>query len=113
MATYIWRGPWTTKGMEKINDLPQRYEMTQNAFKSAGAELKDLYITMGTDDWTGIVEAPSEETMMKALLTIAGADWQNRKQCPRCISQRHSVLSKSLTSGRGVRLLFAAEQDIA
>ena len=72
MATYIWRGTWTAKGMEKINDLPQRYEMTQNAFKSAGAELKDLYITIGTDDWTGIVEAPSEEAMMKALLTIAG-----------------------------------------
>ena len=72
MATYIWRGTWTAKGMEKINDLPQRYEMTQNAFKSAGAELKDLYITMGTDDWTGTVEAPSEEVMMKALLTIAG-----------------------------------------
>ena len=61
MATYIWRGPWTTKGMEKINDLPQRYEMTQNAFKSAGAELKDLYITMGTDDWTGIVESAAHD----------------------------------------------------
>jgi uncharacterized protein with GYD domain len=70
MATFIWRGTWTAKGMERINDLPQRYEMTQNAFKSAGAELKDL--TIGTDDWTGIVEAPSEEAMMKALLTIAG-----------------------------------------
>ena len=113
MATYIWRGTWTAKGMEKINDLPQRYEMTQNAFKSAGAELKDLYITMGTDDWTGIVEAPSEEAMMKALLTSPAPDWQNLKQCPRCILQRHSILSKSLTSRRGVRLLFAAEQDIA
>ena len=71
MATFIWRGTWTAKGMEKINDLPQRYEMAQNAFKSAGAELKDLYITMGTDDWTGIVEAPNEDAMMKALLTIA------------------------------------------
>jgi len=72
MATFIWRGTWTAKGMENINDLPQRYEMAQNAFKSAGAELKDLYITMGTDDWTGIVEAPNEDAMMKALLTIAG-----------------------------------------
>jgi uncharacterized protein with GYD domain len=58
--------------MENINDLPQRYEMAQDAFKSAGAELKDLYITMGTDDWTGIVEAPDEDAMMKALLKIAG-----------------------------------------
>jgi uncharacterized protein with GYD domain len=59
--------------MENINNLPQRYEMAQDAFKSAGAELKDLYITMGTDDWTGIVEAPNEDAMMKALLTIAGS----------------------------------------
>jgi uncharacterized protein with GYD domain len=72
MATYIWRGTWTAKGMENIHDLPQRYELAQNAFKSAGAELKDLYITMGTDDWTGIVEAPNEDAMLKALLTIAG-----------------------------------------
>jgi uncharacterized protein with GYD domain len=60
--------------MEHIQDLPQRYELAQNAFKSAGAELKDLHITMGTDDWTGIVEAPNEDAMMKALLTIAGSD---------------------------------------
>jgi len=64
------RGP--QKEWRRSMNLPKRYEMTQNAFKSAGAELKDLYITMGTDDWTGIVEAPSEEAMMKALLTIAG-----------------------------------------
>jgi len=41
-------------------NLPKRYEMTQNAFKSAGAELKDLYITKCTDDWTGIDEAPAK-----------------------------------------------------
>jgi len=29
MAAYIWRCKWTAKGMEKINDLPQWYEMTQ------------------------------------------------------------------------------------
>ncbi|MGD0170668.1 MAG: hypothetical protein ABSB81_00865 [Halobacteriota archaeon] len=63
MATFIWRGTWTAKGMEKINDLPQRYETAQNAFKSAGAELKDL-------------SAP---------------DWQNRKQCLRSTSQKRSI----------------------
>ena len=52
--------------------LPQRYEIALDAFKSTVAWLKDLYITMGTDDWTGIVEAPNEDAMMKALLTIAG-----------------------------------------
>jgi len=95
MATYIWRGPWTTKGMEKINDLPQRYEMTQNAFKSAGAELKDLYITMGTDDWTGIVEAPSEETMMKALAHDRRGGLAKSQTMSACISQRHSYYQRA------------------
>jgi hypothetical protein len=27
LATFIRRGTWTAKGMETINDLPQRYEM--------------------------------------------------------------------------------------
>lgn len=27
---------------------------------------------MGADDWTGIVKAPNEDAMMKALLTIGG-----------------------------------------
>ena len=36
------------------------------------SRVERLYITMGAYDWTGIVEAPGEEAMMKAPLTIAG-----------------------------------------
>lgn len=57
--------------MEKLQALPQRYENAQNVFKSVGAELKELYITLGKNDWVGIVEAPDEEAMAKALLDIA------------------------------------------
>ncbi|MGZ4881855.1 MAG: GYD domain-containing protein [Halobacteriota archaeon] len=56
--------------MENIKELPQRAEYARNTFKSVGGELKTVYMTFGRYDTIGIVEAPSDEAMGKAVLMI-------------------------------------------
>lgn len=72
MPTYILLMKWTQAGTENIKDLPKRVESARNTFKSVGGELKAFYMTFGRYDTIGIVEAPSDEAMAKALLIIGG-----------------------------------------
>ena len=39
-------------------------------FKSVGGAFKDFYYTMGQYDFVAICEAPNEEAILKAMLTI-------------------------------------------
>ncbi|MGZ4882113.1 MAG: GYD domain-containing protein [Halobacteriota archaeon] len=67
---YITLMKWTQAGIENIKELPQRAEYARNIFKSVGGELKTFYMTFGRYDTIGIVEAPRDEAMGKALLVI-------------------------------------------
>ena len=72
VPTYIMLMKWTQAGMEQIKDDPQRIERLRNIFKSVGGEIKALYFTFGRYDKVVIAEAPSDEAMGKALLTLGG-----------------------------------------
>ncbi|NVM03104.1 MAG: GYD domain-containing protein, partial [Candidatus Helarchaeota archaeon] len=48
-------------------------EQSQKLAKSLGGKYIQLYITIGRYDFVGIVEAPSNEAAIKALLTIGMA----------------------------------------
>ena len=70
MPTYILLIQWTQTGIETVKDAPQRIERARETLKSVGGELKALYFTFGRYDMISIVEAPSDEAMAKAVLTI-------------------------------------------
>jgi uncharacterized protein with GYD domain len=70
MPTYIMLVKWTQAGIERVKDAPQRIERARNAVKSVGGEMRELYYTFGKYDTVSIIEAPSDEAMMKALLII-------------------------------------------
>jgi len=42
----------------------------RKAFKKLGVKLKDVYLTMGRYDLVCILEAPDDETLAKAVLTL-------------------------------------------
>lgn len=70
MSTYIILGKYTREGIVNIKDHPRRREEAQKAFRAAGGEIKDFYFTLGRYNFIAVCEAPSEETALKALLTI-------------------------------------------
>lgn len=70
MPTYISLIRWTQKGIESIKESPSRHDMAKQAFKAAGAELKEVYLVMGQYDLVIIGEAPDDETVAKLSLAM-------------------------------------------
>ena len=71
MATYITLLRYTQKGIESIKDSPKRVDAAREIFKKLGGELKQFYLVMGEYDAVAIGEAPSDEAVAKAILTVA------------------------------------------
>ena len=71
MPTYIALLNWTQQGASKISASPKRLDAGRKAFKKVGAEIKDVYLTMGRHDMVCVIEAPDDESYAKALLGLA------------------------------------------
>ena len=72
MATYIVLADWTDKGVQNFKDSVDRYETASAQMRSAGVEFKTIYWTLGAHDMVNVVEAPDDETLAAALLSVAG-----------------------------------------
>ncbi len=73
MPTYITLLNWTEQGMARIKASSKRLDAGRKAFKKAGCELKDVYLTMGPYDLVCVIEAPDGETAAKAVLSLGAA----------------------------------------
>ena len=71
MATYVVLIDWTQQGVEHFKDSVDRYEAAQNQFERMGVRFKDTYWTLGGHDIVGILDAPDDETLAAALLTLS------------------------------------------
>ena len=70
MATYIILFCLTEQGIRKVKESPARVDAAKQTFRAMGAEVKEFYSVMGQYDTVFIVEAPDDETVAKAALTI-------------------------------------------
>jgi len=70
MPTYITLVRYTQQGIEKIKESPARLDNAKEAFKAAGAELKEFYLVQGRYDIVVVIEAPDAETVAKVMLAI-------------------------------------------
>ncbi len=70
MPTYIALLKWTQKGISAIKGSPARLEAGRQAFKEAGMEIKETYLTMGRYDLVCMIEAPNDETYAKGMLGL-------------------------------------------
>ena len=72
VSTYVVLFGFTQEGIRNIKDSPARVEAARKSFRALGAEVKEFYAVMGMGqyDTMFIVEAPNDETVVKANLAI-------------------------------------------
>ncbi len=70
MSTYILLLKWTEEGIKTVKEAQSRVEHFRTLYKSLGAEIKMFYFVFGRYDMIAIVEAPSDEVMGKAVLSV-------------------------------------------
>jgi len=70
MATYIVLVNFTQQGMATIKQGGDRLDAARRVFQSLGVEMKAWYLTMGRYDVIAVFEAPDDEAIAKAALTV-------------------------------------------
>jgi uncharacterized protein with GYD domain len=71
MATYILLANFTDQGVRNAQDSPKRADAFKDMAKKCGANVKDLYWTMGQYDAVTIIEAPDDATATAVALSLA------------------------------------------
>ena len=72
MPTYISLCRWTQQGAQKVKESPARLDAGRKAFEASGVKILDFFMTTGKYDMVIIVEAPSDEALAKATLSLIG-----------------------------------------
>ncbi len=70
MSTYIMLFSYTDQGIRNIKDSPKRADAARELAKTCGAEMKGLYLTLGSYDLVATVEASSDDAVAKFALAI-------------------------------------------
>ena len=71
MPMYIALMKWTGQGIANVNASPARLDAGRKAFKKLGVKLKESYLTMGRYDLVCLLDAPDDETLATAMLSLA------------------------------------------
>lgn len=72
MPRYVALIDWTDQGVRSFKDSVDRYEAASGQLEAFGVRFTDIYWTLGAHDIVSVVDAPDDETLAAALLTIAG-----------------------------------------
>ena len=90
MPTYISLMKWTAKGIESLEEAPQRTEESIKVLEEMGGKLIGFYFVMGEYDMVGIAEAPSDEVVMAFLMAL-GAGGNVRTTTMRAFTQEEAM----------------------
>ncbi len=71
MPIYVMLINYTEQGIRSIKSSPRRADAARFLAKSCGAEMKDLYLTMGQYDLIATVEAEKDDAVAKFALALA------------------------------------------
>jgi uncharacterized protein with GYD domain len=71
MPSYIVLMNWTDQGVIGFKDSVDRADAAEIALSPAGIRFIDIRWTVGAHDLVATLEAPDEETLAAALLTLA------------------------------------------
>ena|SRR5712692_7302954 len=71
MPTYVILFHLTHQGLDHLRGSPDRVDAAKKVFEQHGAKVKDFYSMMGQYDSMFIVEAPNDEALAQAILTVS------------------------------------------
>ena len=70
MAKYILLLNYTQQGIAKVRESPNRAEAARALARDCGAEMTDLYLTLGEYDLIAHVEAETPEAVARFALAV-------------------------------------------
>ena len=73
MPTYVVLYKFTADGVKNIRDSVKRAGQVRQQNAAAGFKIQEVFWTQGPYDMVAIVDAPSEDTMMGAMLNVVSA----------------------------------------
>ena len=71
MLTFICSLGWTEQGIKAVKDSPKRAKSARALAKKLGVNIKQVYMTSGTDDLVVIVESESGDNVAKFALALS------------------------------------------
>lgn len=87
MAKYVLLANWTDQGARNAKDTVTRGRAVQELFASLGVNAREFFWTMGQYDAVLIIDAPDDETVMKAAVAV-GAQGNLRTTTLRALSEQ-------------------------
>lgn len=73
MATYITLASFTDQGVRNVKDTTKRAHAVQELARKFGAEMTNIYWTLGQYDVVAIINAPDDESATAFGLAIGSA----------------------------------------
>jgi len=73
MATYIALSNFTDQGIRNVKDTTKRADAVKDAAKKFGANMTQIYWTLGHYDLVAIIEAPDDKSATGFALAIGAA----------------------------------------
>ena len=70
MPSYVVLGSYTDQGLRNIKEAPSGGYRVEEALELVGGKVTAIYLTMGMYDIIFVADAPNDEIMAAALLTI-------------------------------------------
>ena len=70
MTTYLILWNWTEKGLSNFKDSPKRVDAFMQLVEKNGGKVVEFLYTLGKYDGATLVEAPTDEALMKITLTL-------------------------------------------
>ncbi len=70
MANFLILFRFTEQGIKNIKESPKRVEQAKELFRKTGVEVKAFYMVLGRYDTAFIAEAPDDNAIAKAVLTL-------------------------------------------
>jgi len=89
MPTYIVLGNFTDQGIRNVKDSPKREDAFRTLCAKVGAQIKDVYRTMGRYDLAAIIEAPDDVTM-SAIAYSLGSSGNVRTETLRAFTRQET-----------------------
>jgi uncharacterized protein with GYD domain len=73
MPTYVVLGKYTEQGGRNINDAVNRANAVEQRLQQVGGKMLSWHMTLGEYDLVTIVEVPSDDDVLQAVLETAKA----------------------------------------